>query len=313
MLSADSDADDDLSDKTGRGATSALEEYGAAAITLELISSTALFLAREPFRVALARSRAPAEARRGGEGGEGVGERREREETQQQEEQQQRRCFVNTAWLSAPVGLAFAGVVQLAYPWVIRNDAFYGVEENRRVRCVVLVDVRAVGRGRGDRGSVAAVVLVLVACLALSPHMEVSITWTTESYRNLPQPTPTYYRCQKLPQPTVANSTGSIASYCHVVAAACGDAWCFLLPGKWSMTTCSTATQSFPRESRCSPPTNRLPSVLCEEKNNNIMHVWLLSFRLLIVNPGRFADVHGRRDGADVRTTGSYIPVPASR
>lgn len=72
MLSAESDGDDDLRDKTGRRATSALEAYGAAAITLELISSTALFLAREPFRVALARSRAPAEAREVGRGGEGL-------------------------------------------------------------------------------------------------------------------------------------------------------------------------------------------------------------------------------------------------
>lgn len=187
MLSAGSDDDDDLRDKTGRGATSALEEYGAAAITLELISSTALFLAREPFRVALARSRAPAEARGSGGDGDGAGGRKRREEKQQQ---QQRRRFVNTAWLSAPVGLAFVGVVQLTYPWAIRNDAFYGVEDNRRVRCVVLVDTRA-GGGAGLRGSVAAVAVVLVARLALSPQLglDVALLIATKRLRNLPKAT----------------------------------------------------------------------------------------------------------------------------
>lgn len=100
--------------------TSALEEYGAAAITLKLISSTALFLAREPFRVALARSRsAPLEDDHGGPA---------------KDKEAYRRRFVNTAWVSAPVGLAFTMVVWLAYPWIIKNDAFHGVRENRQVR-----------------------------------------------------------------------------------------------------------------------------------------------------------------------------------
>lgn len=106
--------------------TSALEHYGAAAITLELISSTALFLAREPFRVALARSRVPQPEAMQHSGGEETASDRVRRE-------EYRRRFVNTAWLSAPVGLAFAAVVRLTYPWIIRNDAFDGVEENRQV------------------------------------------------------------------------------------------------------------------------------------------------------------------------------------
>lgn len=107
--------------------TSALEQYGAAAITLELISSTALFLAREPFRVALARSRVPRpEVRK-----HMVDDEEMARETARREAH--RRRFVNTAWLSAPVGVAFATVVRLAYPWIIRNDAFDGVEENRQV------------------------------------------------------------------------------------------------------------------------------------------------------------------------------------
>ena len=68
MLSADSptpsssDASTPDNSSSGSTSSSALEAYGAAAITLELISSTALFLAREPFRVALARSRVPSAA-----------------------------------------------------------------------------------------------------------------------------------------------------------------------------------------------------------------------------------------------------------
>lgn len=107
--------------------TSALEEYGAAAITLELISSTALFLAREPFRVALARSRsAPLGASRDDDH-RGPAKDKERQEAY-------RRRFVNTAWVSAPVGLAFTAVVWQTYPWIIKNDAFHGVQENRQVR-----------------------------------------------------------------------------------------------------------------------------------------------------------------------------------
>lgn len=147
MLSADSDSDSHPHGSSTNGyrpESSALEEYGAAAVTLELISSTALFLSREPFRVALARSRAP-----NSDDTKPEGERRGNAATQTQQQQQQdglverekaRRGrqaylqrFVNTAWLSAPVGLAFAGLVRVAYPWVIRNDAFEGVEKNRQV------------------------------------------------------------------------------------------------------------------------------------------------------------------------------------
>lgn len=130
--------------------TSALEEYGAAAVTLELISSTALFLAREPFRVALARSRAPDsdDTEAGGVRGNGDAAARRQHQHGGQEQQQEglverekarkrrqayRQRFVNTAWISAPVGLAFTALVRVAYPWVIRNDAFEGVEENRQV------------------------------------------------------------------------------------------------------------------------------------------------------------------------------------
>eukprot|EP00903_Cladosiphon_okamuranus_P013314 g12409.t1 len=122
-------------DSIDEPASSALEAYGAAAITLELISSTALFLAREPFRVSLARSRVPADAEAadaaatGGSPVEGGPERCRREAY--------RRRFVNTAWVSAPVGLAFAVFVRLAYRWVIRNDAFDGVEENRQAVTLV--------------------------------------------------------------------------------------------------------------------------------------------------------------------------------
>lgn len=121
--------------------SSALEEYGAAAITLDLISSTALFLAREPFRVALARSKVPiADEKTWGVGGDkGVASpgqqltgERERARRRRRREAYRRR-FVNTAWISAPVGLAFAALVRLAYPWAIRNDDFDGVEENRQV------------------------------------------------------------------------------------------------------------------------------------------------------------------------------------
>ncbi|CAM9836960.1 unnamed protein product [Ectocarpus fasciculatus] len=125
--------------------SSALEEYGAAAITLDLISSTALFLAREPFRVALARSKVPiADEKTWGVGGDkGVaspgqqlaGEREWARRRRRREAY--RRRFVNTAWISAPVGLAFAGLVRLAYPWVIRNDDFDGVEENRQAASLV--------------------------------------------------------------------------------------------------------------------------------------------------------------------------------
>lgn len=66
MLSENSHGNNDGADDGIGQATSALEEYGAAAITLELISSTALFLSREPLRIALARSCAPLDT--GGEG-----------------------------------------------------------------------------------------------------------------------------------------------------------------------------------------------------------------------------------------------------
>eukprot|EP00752_Nemacystus_decipiens_P014738 g13124.t3 len=121
----------DTHDNSSEPASSALEAYGAAAITLELISSTALFLAREPFRVALARSRVPTEASVDAAGGGGSavegGCRREA----------YRRRFVNTAWVSAPVGLAFAAFVRLTYRRVIQNDAFEGVEENRQAVSLV--------------------------------------------------------------------------------------------------------------------------------------------------------------------------------
>lgn len=113
----------DTSENTDR-TTSALEEYGAAAITLELISSTALFLAREPFRVALARSRsAPLDASREDDHGGSA-----------KDKEAYRRRFVNTAWVSAPVGLVFTAVVWLTYPWIINNEEFHGVRENRQVR-----------------------------------------------------------------------------------------------------------------------------------------------------------------------------------
>ncbi|CAN0056667.1 unnamed protein product [Ectocarpus sp. 13 AM-2016] len=124
---------------------SALEEYGAAAITLDLISSTALFLAREPFRVALARSKVPiadentwvAGGNKGAasSGQQLTGERERARRRRRRRREAYRRRFVNTAWISAPVGLAFAGLVRLAYPWVIRNDDFQGLEENRQVPC----------------------------------------------------------------------------------------------------------------------------------------------------------------------------------
>lgn len=44
-----------------------------------------------------------------------------------------RRRFVNTAWLSAPIGVTFAAVVWSVYPWLIQSEAFLGVEENRQV------------------------------------------------------------------------------------------------------------------------------------------------------------------------------------
>ncbi|CBJ26892.1 conserved unknown protein [Ectocarpus siliculosus] len=124
---------------------SALEEYGAAAITLDLISSTALFLAREPFRVALARSKVPIADEKtwvaGGNKGVAPGQQltgeRERARRRRRRREAYRRRFVNTAWISAPVGLAFAGLVRLAYPWVIRNDDFQGVEENRQAASLV--------------------------------------------------------------------------------------------------------------------------------------------------------------------------------
>lgn len=127
MLSGTSTGDPSAADTPGHKTreTSALEEYGAAAITLELISSTALFLAREPFRVALARSRGSAKVGQCMKGEEAAMEREQREAY--------RRRFVNTAWLSAPVGLAFAALVRATYPWLIRNDDFDGVEENRQV------------------------------------------------------------------------------------------------------------------------------------------------------------------------------------
>lgn len=124
MLSTTDSSSTTTAADTGR-ATSALEEYGAAAITLELISSTALFLAREPFRVALARSRVSNKTVSGMAGGEVGGDIERREAYRQR--------FVNTAWLSAPVGLAFAAVVRLVYPWIIGNQAFVGIEENRQV------------------------------------------------------------------------------------------------------------------------------------------------------------------------------------
>ncbi|CAN0508981.1 unnamed protein product, partial [Ectocarpus sp. 12 AP-2014] len=126
--------------------TSALEEYGAAAITLDLISSTALFLAREPFRVALARSKVPTADENtwmagGNKGAASTGQQltgeRERARRRRRRREAYRRRFVNTAWISAPVGLAFAGLVRLAYPWVIRNDDFQGVEENRQAASLV--------------------------------------------------------------------------------------------------------------------------------------------------------------------------------
>ncbi|CAB1100987.1 unnamed protein product [Ectocarpus sp. CCAP 1310/34] len=125
---------------------SALEEYGAATITLDLISSTALFLAREPFRVALARSKVPIADENtwvagGNEGAASTGQQltgeRERARRRRRRREAYRRRFVNTAWISAPVGLAFAGLVRLAYPWVIRNDDFQGVEENRQAASLV--------------------------------------------------------------------------------------------------------------------------------------------------------------------------------
>ena len=128
--SSDDPNNNNNSNDNNEPTTSALEAYGAAAITLELISSTALFLAREPFRVALARSRVPtdaaADATAGGGGGGGAGDSGCRREAY-------RRRFVNTAWVAAPVGLAFAVFVRLAYRWVIPNDAFDGVGENRQV------------------------------------------------------------------------------------------------------------------------------------------------------------------------------------
>ncbi|CAN0074076.1 unnamed protein product [Scytosiphon promiscuus] len=161
MLSADSDPDSSSHDSANShpsGSSSALEEYGAAAVTLELISSTALFLAREPFRVALARSRAPnahnAKIEGGvrGDGGAsawrqeqhgGVKQQQQHEEGLVEKDEARRRRqayrqrFVNTAWISAPVGLAFAALVRAAYPWVIRNDAFEGVTENRQAASLV--------------------------------------------------------------------------------------------------------------------------------------------------------------------------------
>lgn len=122
--------------------SSALEAYGAAAITLELISSTALFLAREPFRVALARSRVPsalAAAAGGSSSSSTGGEEGGREGSGWIRREAYRRRFVNTAWVSAPIGLAFAALVRLTYRWVIRNDAFDGVEENRQVLVVLLL------------------------------------------------------------------------------------------------------------------------------------------------------------------------------
>ena len=152
MLSADSptpsssDASTpDNSSSSGSTSSSALEAYGAAAITLELISSTALFLAREPFRVALARSRVPSAAAAAGAAAaaadsDGEAGRGDREQAGRRRREAYRRRFVNTAWVAAPAGVAFAALVWLAYPWVIQNDAFGGVEENRQVGvCVVCV------------------------------------------------------------------------------------------------------------------------------------------------------------------------------
>lgn len=144
MLSADSpgspdpdSTDDSSSGPTTSATSSALEAYGAAAITLELISSTALFLAREPFRVALARSRVPsattaaiAAAAVASDGDAGRGDR---ERAGRLRREAYRRRFVNTAWVAAPAGVAFAAIVRLVYPWVIQNDAFGGIEENRQV------------------------------------------------------------------------------------------------------------------------------------------------------------------------------------
>ncbi|CAM9965919.1 unnamed protein product, partial [Discosporangium mesarthrocarpum] len=91
------------------GHTSALEQYGAASITLELISSTALFVAREPFRLALTRSRVLS---KGGD-------------------ETLRRRFVNTAWLSVPVGLVSVATVHWIYPVLIHNEDFSGSPANR--------------------------------------------------------------------------------------------------------------------------------------------------------------------------------------
>lgn len=145
MLSSSPDStpsDSDATNPPSSSSSSALEAYGAAAITLELISSTALFLAREPFRVALARSRVPtatddvavAASRRGGDGATPGSNVVEGGRAGWWRREAYRRRFVNTAWISAPVGLAFAALVRLTYPWVIRNDAFDGVEENRQVQ-----------------------------------------------------------------------------------------------------------------------------------------------------------------------------------
>lgn len=122
--------------RVSRRQTSTFEDYGAAAITLELISSTTLFLAREPFRVALARSPIPAIAARSSTGGA------------------YRQRLVNTAWLSAPVGFVFTVMVRaLVYPWLLSNDEFDRVQENRQVKsgcffcsaCLMLSCERVVG------------------------------------------------------------------------------------------------------------------------------------------------------------------------
>ncbi|CAM9430217.1 unnamed protein product [Choristocarpus tenellus] len=110
-----------IAEEQGRGGRAGrsfgLEEYGAACITLELISSTVLFLAREPFRLALARSRVLS--------------------LSQGADESMRRRLVNTAWLAAPVGLFSAVLVHTLYPWVIRNDDFIGVKENRQAVTMV--------------------------------------------------------------------------------------------------------------------------------------------------------------------------------
>lgn len=126
MLSTPDGVDRSTGGKNTRP-TSALEEYGAAAITLELISSTILFLAREPFRVALARSGVMRNKDDNSAGAAHGAKQRDMREVY-------RRRFVNTAWLSAPVGISFAAVVRLAYPRIIQNEAFNGVAENRQVR-----------------------------------------------------------------------------------------------------------------------------------------------------------------------------------